>query len=112
MACSPPTPGTKGALVESYEAIRIINLFDLHHMNVFIPKQSLVSDLFQINDKSSIISIQDFLRQDTSTIQAEQLHLVFNDIQQMLMDSAQFEIQIDLSNGEKYVTKTDTILFR
>ena len=112
MACSPPIPGTEGALVESYKAIRIINLFDLHHMNAIIPKHSLVSDLFQINNKSSSISIQEFLRQDTSTIQAEQLHLVFKDILQVLMDSAQFEIQIDLSNEEKYVRKTDTILFR
>ena len=112
MACSPPIPGTEGALVESYKAIQIINLFDLHHMNAIIPKHSLVSDLFQVNVDAAKFSIQEFLHQDTSTIQSEQLHLVFKDILQVRMDSAQFEIQVDLSNGEKYVTKTDTILFR
>ncbi|MEZ4949771.1 MAG: hypothetical protein R2769_17080 [Saprospiraceae bacterium] len=108
LACSCIYPGESGSKEEKIESLEIFTLknFDDHHS-----AGSKINDILETNIFGEILNLEDFLHQDTSLIQYEDLSLRLTEFP-ILNDTFQVKIKLVLNTGEVYEDESVPIIFK
>lgn len=105
IACSPPIPGGAGAKSEKIKSLNVISLFDYDDK---IKAGSRINEY--LVEPYSNLMLDDYILQELN-IPAEEFNLNFNRYPDLNSSKAQFKIEIELNNSEKYTMTTAEIRF-